>query len=261
MKKFFVFMAIVLVSCNPEQIETITIGVDDASTMVYSFLKDKHLHADGTPNSIPNVNTMGGVFPANLFNLSSYAPGDSAGVMLWFCYDGSKFFVALEHIKKYYWKKCPRFPASDTLVTPINTFDFLGSPGMDISKSKDHITNQKLTGVVGTIEKSKVKIYNRDFLNLVDDQGDKYCNYGFSCFGNNDPQDYKNFLDKIEIGGYVRYYFAYDPSQKSNNRIRVVLVACDKSGKKIDGSKTATSGSTPDGTIVEESWPPPPPYN
>ncbi|MBS1681755.1 MAG: hypothetical protein JST48_08600 [Bacteroidetes bacterium] len=221
----------------------------------------------------------GGMFKVDHFRISN----KNIGVMLWFCYDSTKtseeFYVALEQVDKYdstHFDRLPRFATTNQIIKPY-IFLYPKKENTDTPAVRKHVIEdrcllpQPKPGVAykfdtldsATVNKS-IKNFKRKMKFI---SNPIYCEYSFSVFTeNNHPasntKDHilSDFLYKIDgVGGYVKYYFAYEEKDKKGNdlknKIRLVLVAVDKEGKKIKPKRNGNG----DGTTVEDSWPPPPP--
>jgi hypothetical protein len=223
--------------------ETYRINLGEATKLIKSYLKQPLL-----PNK--KQQTVGGILPTSTFKLGDDTPGKKAGILLWFCYDGTKIFVALDKIDHYDENNTPKAQDIKSDFLPISDALFYLTDNDDVIKND--ILGTPRTTEVSYKSKEQIQKYNEMFLALKDTAGRPYCNYGYSCFANNEPQHYAAFL-ALSDNGFVRYYFGYDENEMSNNRIRVILVACDKNGNKIKPKKQEQ-----DPSLVETSWPPPP---
>ena len=231
------------------------ISLDEAAYLILSFLREPKLN-----NLAVNEAIGGTVSKGAIKNEAGFL---YLGTMGWFCRKDSnagefpKLFMAFED-GSYEIAKVPEEPVSATLKCPASTFTYKKGvneedvlwmlrndsyplePDLDIPKSV-------MMNLTGKLPK--------------DDHGVPYNKFACSFFENRGElnKDMQEFLDTPNLEG-VRYYFGYDTSYSHarSNRIRVIFVGVDASGKNIipGGDITAVSAQ-----IVQNSWPPPPPPN
>jgi hypothetical protein len=265
MKKLpFLMLMIVGTACTPKkQPETSTQSLLQAPADSDDL--SKHNHQISFENAallisdlfnIPEVGNLattyalGGTFAVNDFTIGN----DSSGVILWSCFKpGSKpeLFLAVERLKEYDTTNLSKAPLSKILSRPAFTFK-----DNNTQHSPQAIGQYLETQVISnngstSIDNATVIKHIHSFDSLLETLPEKYNVYPFSYFQRNDDGVFEKFLDQARPNGFVRYYFGYDGTM-APNRIRVVLVAVDSSGKniiKVGGEEAV---------LMEYSWPPPP---
>ncbi len=249
--KTFLFFLLVNLMIPRDQPPTESIPIKEAGILVSGILNQPVL------KKIPSTYTLGGTFPAKLFQLHP----DSSAIILWFCFKGGakpELFLALEQLKKYDSANLPIHPTSSKLSRPQIPFKDTNGTHNTPTEIERYIERHSITNNVSIpIANALAQRYISSFDSLMntmrDSQGVKYNKYPFSIFEENSTRDLKRFVDQAGANGFVRYYFAFDDKEKPN-RIRIVLVAVTAAGKNI------TKIGTADALILEKSVPPPP-YN
>lgn len=265
-KQLLVFLVLLLANaaCTPKkQTETSTQSL--LRTPLDSIALAKHNHQISfdsaallisdlyTIPALGNLATtyaLGGTFSVNSFNVGK----DSSGVMLWSCFKpgpAPELFLALERLKQYDNRNPPATPVSKTLSRPDFTFRD-NNPQHDAPAIRQYLETQVISKNGSTpIDEATVLRHIHSFDSLQATLPEKYNAYPFSYFQRNDDGVFEKFLDQARPNGFVRYYFGYD-ERKETNRIRVILVATDESGRNI----IRTAGG--DAVLMEYAWPPPP---
>lgn len=201
-------------------------------------------------SNLATTYALGGTFSVNSFNVGK----DSSGVILWSCFKPGAtpgLFLAVERLKEYDIKNPPKAPLSKILAQPDFTFPD-NNPQHDAPAVRQYLETQVISKNGSTpIDNASVVKHIHSFDSLLETLPEKYNAHPFSYFQRNEDGVFEKFLDQARPDGFVRYYFGYD-EKEIPNKIRVILVAVDATGKNI--IKTATGSAV----ILEKSFPPPP---
>lgn len=231
------------------------ISLDEAVFLIYSFLKEDNLYKIAIQEAIG-----GTVYKSAIKNDAGLI---YVGTMGWYCrnLDGlkkyPKLFMAFED-STYDVGNVPLEPSSGSLFYPAKTFKYC-------KKVNESDVLEMLKTDCFKLE-NDLTIPKSDLLKLInklpsDSSTDLYNKYQCSFFENGGitNDDMEKFLETPNLVA-VRYYFGYDPSysHSRSNRIRIILIGVDSSGKNIipEGDITTITSQ-----IVQNSWPPPPPPN
>lgn len=266
-KQLLVFLVLLLANaaCTPKkQTETSTQSL--LRTPLDSIALAKHNHQISfdsaailisdlyTIPALGNLATtyaLGGTFSVNSFNVGK----DSSGVMLWSCFKpgpAPELFLALERLKQYDNRNPPTTPVSKTLSRPDFTFRD-NNPQHNAPAIRQYIETQVISKNGSTaIDEATVVRHIHSFDSLQATLPEKYNAYPFSYFQRNDDGVFEKFLDQARPNGFVRYYFGYE-EKEIPNKIRVILVAVDSTGKNI-----VSIESKGDAVIMQKGAPPPP---
>lgn len=212
-------------------------------------------------NKILSSYTFGGTFPAKLFRVSP----DSSGIILWSCFKGGKqpeYFLALEQLKSYDVYNLPKAPTSKNLAKPLSLFKNADANLSTAPAAKTFIENHAIarngaTSIDNATVVRNIKSFDSLMAATPDRNGKKYNEHPFAYFRESTDGVFSKFLDQAGPNGFVRYYFAYDETEKPN-RIRVVLVAVDAAGKNITRASANGRTSEDEALFLQKSVPPPP---
>lgn len=230
------------------------IPLERAAKLIYAFLNQPILY------KIASKEAIGGTINKNVFDqgggLIYY------GSMGWYCRnlnggDFPKFFLAFED-GEYDPENVPEEPDNEKLYYPKHTFTF----NKTVFSETDvfEMLKKDQFPLVGEDEISKNKVIEFAKNKPIDHFNRQFNKYSCSFFENLkvDKNDVSDFL-KIKEMVAIRYYFGYDDSDLSHslsNRIRIILIAVDKTGKNIAPENNLTIDSI---FLLQNSWPPPPP--
>lgn len=182
--------------------------------------------------------------PPTLFN----------GVMAWTCWNEYSipgipdFFLSFELNDSYLADARVPFPDMRELMRPSQVFAHKGEAA-DILLPNHQTDPTKIVDHVITRQEVMQYCANYESKGPADATG-PFNKYPYGFFENESTNDVADFLAQPGIV-FIRYYFGYDPSLTTSNRIRLLLVPVDKDGKNIFND---------DVVMLQHSWPPPP-YN
>jgi hypothetical protein len=230
------------------------IPLETAAKLIYAFLNQPILY------KIASKEAIGGTINKNVFNqgggLIYY------GSMGWYCRNLNggeypKFFLAFED-GEYDPENVPKKPKNKELYYPKHTFTFDKEVFTETDVFNMLINDQFPLQGECKIQKNQVLKFLEN--KPLDHFGKKFNKYNCSFFENNKVQDedVSDFL-KIKDMEAIRYYFGYyegDLPHSLSNRIRIILIAVDKTGKNIAPENILTIDSN---FLLQNSWPPPPP--
>lgn len=238
--------------------------IDVTST---AHLASSFLQLGKSMGNIDLPTVMVGMFDANVFDTT---PG-YVGVRLWYCYNASnsdypKFFLAAERISAYN-ENDPEEQGSisEELFLP----DLLPYQGdSDINSVETHLRTYAFgtnPTTPKTISKAMVLGFATEFRRLISGispdptrQKHPFSQYAVAYFKYN--QDYNEFM--AQNPKKVVYFLGYLPLQKYYpNYLRPVLGAIGQSdqlelGNVVKGTDFQSGG---DNSLLQDSWPPPPP--
>ena len=230
------------------------ISLQEAAWYVYSFLRNPELGRLAKEEALGGTITKAGLLRA--------LPLKFKGAMGWFCRNMKKdprfppLFIAFEK-GEYDIGQVPPVPKTDPLIYPIETFTF--SSDLSEENVRNMIFNDQRSFTDPDGEIYQVDLL--DFINRlpIDPMGQPYNRYACSFFETEIDSDLRNFLSTPGLAA-VRYYFGYNDSDiyhNLSNRIRVIFIGVDAQGKNIP---PAGAIDVPTFSMLQNSWPPPPPY-
>lgn len=232
------------------------ISLDDAISLVLNFLKQDRLFAIGTKNGIGGILQKESLIPKK-------ALGAYYGKMFWFCENNNptdkfpKIFLAVED-GEYSIEQVPNEPSNDQL-TYGKKFILYDQPKVDSDSVRSFLQNG-----FNPSEESDEKISKTDCIKMLshvaqDKSGANYNKYYCSFFEYTGfvSDEFARFMEQPNLA-YVACLFGYDDSHQAyfdSNRIRVILMGLDSTGKPISVTEELTDSTM----MLQHSWPPPPP--
>lgn len=210
------------------------------------------------------IDFFGGVFRVSDFELT-----DHAGIRLWYCLQNEdskypKFFLALEKLNTY----DKEFPEDvSNMVGRLNVPKPIKYKGKSPKKEDicDHLKSNLFNNVNGrfkTIRKIKVLEYSSNFRNFIrqnstdeNNPSDPYSKYVVAFFEKNEFYDRFMARNPNSVGYFIGYA---NIREFFPNFHRPILAGIDKDGKIILPPGTEQESKS-EGTLLQHSWPPPPP--
>lgn len=236
--------------------KSFAITFDEAVNYIHSFLSEFNLSQIGTNQGIGGIIAKASLEQKEK-GLTFY------GKMAWFCKNENtenglpKYFLAFEE-GEYNNRAVPESPQNDRLVCSDYGMVFNRN---QISKIEVERFLSQFTISTAPIEKWITKDECTRMLTDFgqDKSGNPYNRFYCSFFENSGfvSDEFSHFLKNPEMT-YVAYLFGYDDSKEiyiQSNRIRIILMGLSSDGKPLALRQEFLN----EPTILQHSWPPPPP--